>query len=53
MQGLAERGHRMEVVNDAFQDFGAGSFIWQAGNPKIQGYVAASDARRDGQAVGF
>jgi hypothetical protein len=23
------------------------------GDPKVQGYVAASDSRRDGQAVGF
>ena len=53
VQGLAGRGHRMEVINDAYQDFGAGQFIWRAGNPKVEGYVAASDARRDGQAVGF
>ena len=53
VQGLAERGHRTEVINDSYQDFGAGQFIWRAGNPKVDGYVAASDARRDGQAVGF
>ncbi len=53
VQGLAERGHRMEVINDSYQDFGAGQFIWRAGDPKVEGYVAASDARRDGQAVGF
>ena len=53
VQGLADRGHRMEVINDSYQDFGAGQFIWRAGDPKIEGYVAASDARRDGQAVGF
>ncbi|UUZ69223.1 gamma-glutamyltransferase family protein [Polaromonas sp. P2-4] len=53
VQGLAERGHRMEVINDSYQDFGAGQFIWRAGSPKTEGYVAASDARRDGQAVGF
>ena len=53
VQGLAERGHRMEVINDSYQDFGAGQFIWRAGDPKTQGYVAASDARRDGQAAGF
>lgn len=53
VQGLAERGHRMEVINDSYQDFGAGQFIWRAGNPQVQGYIAASDARRDGQAVGF
>ena len=53
VQGLAERGHRMEVINDSYQDFGAGQFIWRAGDPKVEGYVAASDARRDGQASGF
>ena len=53
VQGLADRGHRMEVINDSYQDFGAGQFIWRAGDPKTQGYVAASDARRDGQAAGF
>jgi gamma-glutamyltranspeptidase / glutathione hydrolase len=52
-QGLAERGHRVDVINDSYQDFGAGQFIWRAGDPKVEGYVAASDARRDGQAVGF
>ncbi|PKO44300.1 MAG: gamma-glutamyltransferase [Betaproteobacteria bacterium HGW-Betaproteobacteria-3] len=50
---LAARGHRMEVINDSYQDFGAGQFIWRAGDPKVEGYVAASDPRRDGQAVGF
>ena len=53
VQALAARGHRMEVINDSYQDFGAGQFIWRAGDPKVEGYLAASDARRDGQAVGF
>ena len=53
VQGLAERGHRMEVINDSYQDFGAGQFIWRLGDPASDGYVAASDPRRDGQAVGF
>ena len=50
---LRERGHHMEVINDSYQDFGAGQFIWRAGEPGVHGYVAASDARRDGQALGF
>ncbi|MFM9899674.1 MAG: gamma-glutamyltransferase family protein [Polaromonas sp.] len=53
VQALAARGHQMEVINDSYQDFGAGQFIWRAGDPKVEGYVAASDSRRDGQAVGF
>ncbi|MGY8905516.1 MAG: gamma-glutamyltransferase family protein [Burkholderiales bacterium] len=53
VQGLAALGHRMEVINDPYQDFGAGQFIWRLGNPAAEGYVAASDTRRDGQAVGF
>ncbi len=53
VQGLAERGHRMEVINDSYQDFGAGQFIWRMGDPKVQGYLAASDARRDGLAAGY
>ena len=50
---LRARGHQMEVINDSYQDFGAGQFIWRAGDPASHGYIAASDARRDGQAVGF
>jgi len=53
VQTLSERGHRTEVINDSYQDFGAGQFIWRAGDPKVEGYVVASDPRRDGQAVGF
>ena len=53
VQGLRELGHHASVSSDSYQDFGAGQFIWRAGDPAAQGYVAASDARRDGQAVGF
>ena len=57
VQGLTERGHQLEVINDSYQDFGAGQFIWRAdegqGDVAKEGYVVASDARRDGQAVGF
>ncbi|MGY2048351.1 gamma-glutamyltransferase family protein [Methylobacterium sp. JK268] len=51
VRALAERGHRIEVINDSYQDFGAGQFIWRMGDPDEDGYVAASDPRRDGQAV--
>jgi gamma-glutamyltranspeptidase/glutathione hydrolase len=51
--GLVERGHEVEVIQDSYQDFGAGQFIWRLGDPGVEGYVAASDPRRDGQAAGF
>jgi gamma-glutamyltranspeptidase / glutathione hydrolase len=53
VQALKDLGHQTAVINDSYQDFGAGQFIWRMGDPKIEGYQAASDPRRDGQAVGF
>ncbi|MFM7800595.1 MAG: gamma-glutamyltransferase family protein [Limnohabitans sp.] len=53
VQGLQARGHQMEVINDSYQDFGSGQFIWRMGDPKVEGYVAASDSRRDGLAAGL
>lgn len=46
---LAARGHKIESVADSYMDFGAGQFIWKLAD----GYVAASDARRDGHAAGY
>ncbi|RZI40645.1 gamma-glutamyltransferase family protein [Herbaspirillum sp. HC18] len=46
---LAGRGHEVNTDTDSTRDFGAGQFIWKTAD----GYIAASDARRDGQAVGF
>jgi gamma-glutamyltranspeptidase/glutathione hydrolase len=51
VRALAERGHQLEVIEDAYQDFGAGQFIWRLGDPAVHGYAAASDPRRDGQAA--
>ena len=51
--GLQALGHRVEVIDDSYQDFGAGQFIWRLGDPGTEGYVAASDPRRDGQAVAW
>ena len=53
VRGLVERGHQVDVLNDSYQDFGAGQFIWRLGDPAVEGYVAASDPRRDGQAAAF
>lgn len=53
VQELKNRGHRVEVINDNYQDFGAGQFIWRMGETKKEGYVVASDSRRDGLAAGF
>ncbi len=51
--GCAQLGHQIEVIHDSYQDFGAGQFIWRLGDPAVEGYVAASDPRRDGQAAGY
>ncbi|MFZ2986860.1 gamma-glutamyltransferase, partial [Ideonella sp.] len=57
LAGLLARGHQVEVINDSYQDFGAGQFIWRLdegeGDVAERGYVAASDPRRDGTAAGF
>jgi len=51
--GLRALGHEIADINDSYQDFGAGQFIWRLGDPAVEGYVAASDPRRDGAAVGY
>jgi len=51
--GLVALGHRIESKADSYQDLGAGQFIWRLGDPAIEGYVAASDSRRDGLAAGY
>jgi gamma-glutamyltranspeptidase/glutathione hydrolase len=53
VQGLKDLGHQTRLIDDPYQDFGAGQFIWRLGDPASEGYVAASDPRRDGMAVGF
>ena len=54
IDGLRALGHQIGDVHNSVQDLGAGQFIWRLdGDPAAEGYVAASDARRDGAAVGF
>ena len=52
-QALIERGHRIESIPDPYMDYGSGQFIWKLSANSEDGYVAASDSRRDGQAAGF
>ena len=47
--GLIALGHRMASIPDSYMDFGAGQCIVNIDD----GYVCASDCRRDGQASGF
>ncbi|WP_326544017.1 gamma-glutamyltransferase family protein [Pseudorhodoferax sp.] len=51
--GLAALGHQMSVIQDSYQDFGAGQFILRLGDPGREGYVVASDPRRDGLAAAY
>jgi gamma-glutamyltranspeptidase/glutathione hydrolase len=47
--GLVALGHELKSVADSYMDFGAGQIVACSGD----GYAAASDPRRDGQAAGF
>jgi len=46
---LAARGHKLTELKEGYMDFGSCQAIWKLED----GYLAASDPRRDGQAVGF
>ena len=46
---LRSRGHKVEVDDSAFGGFGGAQLIYKLED----GYLAASDSRKDGQAVGF
>ncbi len=52
-QGLRELGHEIVATPDAYMDYGSGQFIARMTDDFEDGYVAASDSRREGQAVGF
>lgn len=49
LKGLAELGHKVVAMPYGSQDFGAAQLIRKTQS----GYVAGSEPRRDGQAVGF
>ena len=51
--GLRALGHDIATFTDSYQDFGAGQFLWRLGDPAVEGYVGASDPRRDGLVAGF
>jgi gamma-glutamyltranspeptidase/glutathione hydrolase len=53
VQDLLALGHRFEATADTYMDYGSGQFIWKLSDDLDDGYVAASDSRRDGQAVGY
>jgi len=48
LEALVARGHKIVKVED-YNQFGSAQLIWKTDG----GYIAASDPRRDGQAVGF
>jgi len=49
LEALTKRGHQLAELKEGYMDFGSGQLIWKLDG----GYLAASDPRRDGQAVGF
>lgn len=53
ISGLQSLGHSLKAIDDPYMDFGSGQFIWRLSKDLQDGYVVASDSRRDGQAVGF
>jgi gamma-glutamyltranspeptidase/glutathione hydrolase len=50
---LQALGHQLKSVQDPYMDFGSGQFIWRLSDDLEDGYIAASDSRRDGHAAAF
>ena len=50
---LKALGHELKPLIDPYMDFGSGQFIWKLSDNREEGFVAASDTRREGCAVGF
>jgi gamma-glutamyltranspeptidase/glutathione hydrolase len=54
MLALKARGHHIATLNDPYMDFGSGQFAWHLEEDgHFTGYIAASDARKDGHAAGI
>ncbi|MEN9317131.1 MAG: hypothetical protein RIS35_3524 [Pseudomonadota bacterium] len=53
VESLRAMGHHLAPVADPYMDFGSGQFIWRMTDALEDGYVAASDSRRDGHAAAF
>ncbi|WP_336492185.1 gamma-glutamyltransferase family protein [Methylobacterium nigriterrae] len=53
VEALQARGHELKRIEDPYMDFGSGQFVWRLSEDPEDGYLAASDSRRDGQAAGF
>ncbi len=53
VDGLRAMGHDIVPTPDAYMDYGSGQFIARLSDNLEDGYIAASDSRREGQAVGF
>lgn len=53
VKGLVEKGHILKKVEDPYMDFGSGQFIWRLSDKIADGYIAASDSRRDGLAAAY
>jgi gamma-glutamyltranspeptidase / glutathione hydrolase len=52
-RGLQAMGHVVQAQPDSYMDFGSGQFIWRQSDDLTDGYIAASDTRRDGYAAGY
>ena len=54
LKALQQRGHDIATLNDPYMDFGSGQFAWRLEEVgQFTGYIAASDARKDGCAAGL
>ena len=51
--GLIAMGHTLKKIDDPYMDFGSGQFIWRLSDDLEDGYIAASDSRRDGLAAAY